>query len=131
MSRRSPSVRVTSYLDRSGRASGDLPDAPALGYSSSVEAIVMTKLRGVGVGVVFLMGCAVGGAAGRFVAPPANAEQVARLTHWEYFCFDEYAAGPVTEKANRAGLQGWEMVAAGSRTASDDILTWCFKRPKL
>ena len=89
----------------------------------------MTKLRGVGVGVVFLVGCAVGGAAGRFVVPPASAQQAATGTRWEYFCFDETAASDVMAKANPAGLQGWDMVAAGTRYGS--ALTWCFKRPKL
>jgi hypothetical protein len=82
----------------------------------------MTKFRGVGVGLVFLVGCAVGGAASRFSVPPASAQQAAAMTRWEYFCFD--MINP-TEKANQAGSQGWEMVAVASDQARS---VWCFKR---
>lgn len=88
----------------------------------------MTKFRGVGVGLVFVVGCGVGGAAGRFVVPPASAQQAATLTRWEYLCIEEYGATAIMEKANPAGAQGWEMVGgdgAGVQTS------WCFKRPKL
>jgi hypothetical protein len=91
------------------------------------EAIVMTKLRGVGVGVVFLVGCAVGGASGRFIVPPASAQQ-ASVTRWEYFCFEESRAEGVSEKIAPAGAQGWELVTAGSRGG---VLVWCLKRPRM
>ena len=84
----------------------------------------MAKLRGVGVGLVFLVGCAVGGAASRFAVPPASAQQAASGTRLEYFCFDETLAPSVMHKANPAGAQGWELVAAAGTT-------WCFKRPRL
>lgn len=87
----------------------------------------MTKLRGVGVGMVFLVGCAVGGAAGRFVVPPANAQQTS-VTRWEYFCFEEYRTDNILPKANAAGAKGWEMVGADGGGNSG---SWCFKRPKL
>jgi hypothetical protein len=93
-----------------------------------MEAIVMTKLRGLVIGVVFLVGCAVGGAAGRFVVPSASAQQAATLTKWEYLCFDEGEGQQVAVKATQAGGQGWEMVTVGGRPQN---WTWCFKRPRL
>jgi hypothetical protein len=84
----------------------------------------MTKLRGVGIGLVFLVGCAVGGASSRFVVPPASAQQAATLTRWEYFC----ANGSVDD-ADKSGAQGWELVQLSmlDRRTFDSI--WCFKRP--
>ena len=84
----------------------------------------MTKLRGVGVGLVFLVGCAVGGAASRYAVPPASAEQAATMTRWQYFCIDTFDP---TEEANRAGREGWEMVAVGGGAPN---ATWCFKRAR-
>jgi hypothetical protein len=88
----------------------------------------MSKLRGVGVGLVFLLGCAVGGAAGQLVAPPASAQQAATLTRWEYSCFEENRANDVAPKANALGVQFWEMAAVQSQGM---MSTWCFKRPRL
>jgi hypothetical protein len=86
----------------------------------------MTKLRGVGIGFVFLVGCAVGGASSRFVVPPADAQQVGTGARWEHFCvWNADVARVVTTQANEAGSQGWEMVAVGGATNS----IWCFKRP--
>jgi len=85
----------------------------------------MTKLRGVGVGTVFLVGCAVGGAAGRFVVPPASAQQAATLTRWEYLCFEQSV--DVASRANEAGALGWELAAASGAASK----VWCFKRPKV
>jgi hypothetical protein len=85
----------------------------------------MTKLRGVGVVMVFLVGCAVGGAASRFAVPPASAQQAASGRQWEHFCIN---ASDPREAASRAGWEGWEMVTAGGGGSSP--LWWCFKRPK-
>jgi uncharacterized lipoprotein YajG len=52
----------------------------------------MSKIRGLSVAAVFLAGCAVGGASARFVVPPANAQQAATLTKWEYSCFHQVMA---------------------------------------
>ena len=90
----------------------------------------MAKLRGFWTAVVFILGCAVGGAAGRLVVPPASAQQLATLTRWEYFCFDrQLDAGEVSKEADSAGGQGWEMVTVGPGAASTGPV-WCFKRPK-
>jgi hypothetical protein len=87
----------------------------------------MSKVRSVAVAFVFLVGCAVGGAAGRFVVPPASAQQVAAgLQRWEYSCFTAEAMGGALKKANAAGLQGWELV---STTSTNEYGYWCFKRP--
>jgi hypothetical protein len=102
-------------------------DGSWFGFRLALEVLLMTSLRGVVVGLVFLVGCAVGGAASRFAVPPASAQQAATLTRWEYFCIEEYAARDVTTRANTAGAQGWELVAVGG----DNIyVNWCFKRPK-
>jgi hypothetical protein len=86
--------------------------------------------RSLGIALVFVAGCAVGGASARFVVPPANAQQAATLTKWEYVCFEgEIDITKVQTKANAAGAQGWEM--AGSLNPTSNDAGWCFKRPKL
>ena|SRR5688572_20389395 len=91
--------------------------------------------RGFGAVVVFLIGCATGGAASRMV-PPASAQQQAAVSaqqfampvfaHWEYRC------EPVTRKeeleplANSFGQAGWGM--AGTYSGSQTGI-FCFKRP--
>jgi hypothetical protein len=74
------------------------------------------------------MGCAVGGATARFVVPPANAQQQATLTKWEYFCVDEMNAEDITPKANQLGAQYWELSAAAGLPG---YKVWCFKRPAM
>ena len=90
----------------------------------------MTKhIKPIAIAAVFLVGCAVGGASARFVVPPANAQQQATLTKWEYTCFssDPNRLKEMTVKANAAGLEGWEMVGRGGGAYAYDL--WCFKRP--
>ena len=87
----------------------------------------MNKLRSLGVAVVFLAGCAVGGASARFVMPPASAQQAATLTKWEYMCVGADSAQDIQQAAMPAGAQGWEM--AGGTGAAAKV--WCFKRPKM
>ena len=75
--------------------------------------------------LVFLIGCAVGGAASRLAAPPALAQGTPK---WEYFCIDESEDEElISKRANQAGAQGWEMVSAGTE---GNNLFWCFKRPR-
>ena len=86
--------------------------------------------RSLGIALVFIAGCAVGGASARFVVPPASAQQAAALTKWEYKCFGaEIGVAEVQSKANALGAQAWEM--AGSLNATSSEAAWCFKRPKL
>ena len=91
--------------------------------------------RSLGIALVFITGCAVGGASARFVVPPASAQQATSLTKWEYMCFVPEAThmfdGTVAngvKSANASGVQGWEMVGGVSAAEGG---AWCFKRPKL
>jgi hypothetical protein len=87
--------------------------------------------RSLGVALVFVAGCAVGGASARFVVPSASAQQAATLTKWEYMCFGgEIRVDEVEVKAKAAGAQGWEMAGSLAPPSSDGS-SWCFKRPKL
>jgi hypothetical protein len=85
----------------------------------------MSKLHRVGVGLVFLLGCAAGGAAKRLFVPPASAQQAATLTKWEYMCQEASNLEQSVQAAKEAGSQGWEVVGFPKLT------TWCFKRPKI
>ena len=81
--------------------------------------------RSLGVALVFVAGCAVGGASSLFVVPPASAQQAATLTKWEYSCFHEVLIGDVEPKSKALGSQAWELAAASGA----DV--WCFKRPAM
>jgi hypothetical protein len=86
--------------------------------------------RTLGVGAVFLVGCAVGGVSSQLVVPKASAQQAATLTRWEYFCGEPDSTA--TELANKMGAKGWEMATVRAQTAnlgSHDV--YCFKRPKM
>lgn len=86
----------------------------------------MSRARSVAVALVFLVGCAVGGTAGRFAVPPASAQESTGLKHWEYSCFKEWGEEDVANMASKLGQQGWEMAGTGNAGGSDVI--WCFKR---
>ena len=75
--------------------------------------------------IAFLVGCITAHVASDLVVPPARAGTSPQK--WEYFCFKGTFAPEIQEAANKAGGQGWEMVAAtgGGGKYSD----WCFKRP--
>jgi hypothetical protein len=83
------------------------------------------------VGVVFLVGCGVGGMSSQLAVPKASAQQAATLTKWEYRC-----TGPLLNhdyaltEANKLGAEGWDAI-----TVQDDDSSvgerWCFKRPKM
>ena len=91
----------------------------------------MTKhVRAIGIAAVFLVGCAVGGASARFVVPPANAQQQATLTKWEYHCFDdeETHAADLVPKMNQLGAQGWDFAGVKKGGMYE---VWCFKRPAM
>ena len=81
------------------------------------------------IALVFLGGCALGGASSRFTVPLASAQQAATLTKWEYSC-EALDNDEATQVANKMGAQGWEMVGAGDYPRENHDL-WCFKRPKL
>jgi hypothetical protein len=71
---------------------------------------------------LFLLGCATGGVASQFVAPPANAESA---TRWTYYCANTTAddMNEAMGALNEAGQKGWELVTVNS---TDGF--YCFKR---
>jgi hypothetical protein len=85
--------------------------------------------RRLSIALVFLAGCAVGGASSQLAiaVPPARAG--APTTRWEYFCV------PQGEHFNPLGAQGWELVTAVADVHTDGLpranvstITYCFKR---
>jgi uncharacterized lipoprotein YajG len=88
--------------------------------------------RSLGIALVFVTGCAVGGASARFVVPPASAQQAATLTRWEYTCFEVADERPdeIQAKSSAVGAQGWEMSGVYNQSGSYRTI-WCFKRPKM
>lgn len=81
--------------------------------------------RTLGVGAVFLVGCAVGGVSSQLVVPRASAQQAATLTRWEYTCIDTMDATAL----NQYGAQAWEL-AATTVDPSNGTKAVCLKRPK-
>ncbi len=56
---------------------------------------------------------------------PAAADHNAK-SQWQYQCFEASGVAQVTERSNKMGQQGWELVtSAGSANST----LWCFKRP--
>jgi len=56
---------------------------------------------------------------------PAAADQPTK-SQWQYQCFEASGVAQVTERSNKMGRQGWELVtSAGSANST----LWCFKRP--
>lgn len=66
--------------------------------------------------------------AGAFIAGvnPVAAEQGPKHSQWQYQCFQAEEVAQVTERANKMGEQGWELVTAAGK--KNETL-WCFKRP--
>jgi hypothetical protein len=93
---------------------------------------MMRATKSVSLGIVFLVGCAVGGASSHFVAPPARAAAPNPAT-WEHYCIR--GSSGISDKANKLGAEGWEMAAAAGAGAGDGVLkemefVFCFKRPR-
>ncbi len=89
----------------------------------------MRTTRSAVIGMVFLLGCAVGGASSRLAVPQARAGT--NPTRWEYHCID--GNSELVGNSNKMGEQGWEMAAAagaGSNSLNNQFI-WCFKRPAL
>jgi hypothetical protein len=86
----------------------------------------MKVTRGIALGIVFLIGCAVGGVSSQFVVPPARAGT--NPTRWEYYCIE--GIDRINERADKMGAQGWEMTASAAvQQHLDAEWIWCFKRP--
>jgi hypothetical protein len=77
------------------------------------------------IGVVFLLGCAVGGLSSQFVAPGVRAGT--NPTRWEYYCIADSSVEMA--KFDKLGAQGWEMVTGLSYGLHTGNLLLCFKRP--
>ena len=86
----------------------------------------MMKLARSGlIALVFLAGCAFGGASSQWAAPPAVAQDAPTGTseaatvvsgsaaeRWDYYCFDETNYGKVTQRTKIYGQQGWRLRSA-------------------
>lgn len=74
---------------------------------------------------MFLVGAFV---AGTFVseANPVAADGPPKKAQWQYQCFQAAGVAEVTDRSNKMGQQGWELVtSAGAKNST----LWCFKRP--
>ena len=82
--------------------------------------------RRLSVALVFLTGCAVGGASSRFVAPIPPARAGVPVQRWEYYCVERDKAS-----LNAVGAQGWELATTEAWTSmgTTQVATYCFKRP--
>jgi hypothetical protein len=96
--------------------------SPFFSTPGPIRPGVMTKR--ISVALVFLVGCATGGAASQLVVPKATAQQAATLPTYEYHC-QEYGPREIQAVANKLGGEGWKVVAV------DKALTWCFERQKM
>ena len=74
---------------------------------------------------MFLVGAFV---AGTFVseANPVAADGPPKKAQWQYQCFQAAGVAEVTDRSNKMGQQGWELVtSAGAKNST----LRCFKRP--
>ena len=74
---------------------------------------------------VFLVAAFVAGA---FIseANPVAAEGPPKKSQWQYQCFEATGVADVTDRSNKMGQQGWELVTSAGTKGST---LWCFKRP--
>jgi hypothetical protein len=74
---------------------------------------------------LFLVGAFV---AGTFIseANPVAADGPPKQSQWQYQCFEASGVAQVTERSNKMGEQGWELVTSAGTKGST---LWCFKRP--
>jgi hypothetical protein len=59
-------------------------------------------------------------------AAGVSADSPPKESQWQYQCFQAEGVTQVTERANRMGQQGWELVTSAGTKAET---LWCFKRP--
>ena len=55
-----------------------------------------------------------------------SADPPPRKNQWQYQCFQAEGVAQVTERANKMGQQGWELVTSAGTKGNT---LWCFKRP--
>ena len=81
--------------------------------------------------LLFLVGCATGGAASQYVAA-ANATPApapAGAAKWAYYCLTDAPIEDLEVLANAAGREGWELAASAlSGVTGTSSPVWCFKR---
>jgi len=82
--------------------------------------------RTLGIALVFVAGCAVGGVSSQIAVPKASAQQAATLTKWEVMCFSHNNDDRAVPQANLLGAEGWELIGVTGLPTNK----WCFKRPK-
>ena len=74
--------------------------------------------------VVFVVGAFVAGLFATQIGPAAA--DAPKKNQWQYQCFEASGVTQVTERSNKMGQHGWELVtSAGSANST----LWCFKRP--
>lgn len=54
------------------------------------------------------------------------ADSPPKKSQWQYQCFQAEGVAQVTERANKMGQQGWELVTSAGTKGNT---LWCFKRP--
>jgi hypothetical protein len=59
-------------------------------------------------------------------AGDVSADSPPKKSQWQYQCFQAEGVTQVTERSNKMGEQGWEMVTSAGTKAET---LWCFKRP--
>ena len=80
---------------------------------------------------LFILGCATGGAASRYVGTANAAPPPEGTPRWSYTCFKSDNVRRIQDEANRAGDAGWELAASALSGGSDmSSPIWCFKRPR-
>lgn len=70
------------------------------------------------IALVFVLGCATGGVASKFVVPPARAGT--NPTRWEYVCTN-VGADALTQRVNELGQQGWELATTTVQKQDSDF----------
>jgi len=79
-------------------------------------------ILGISVSIAFI----VGALASPHIVPTASA--ATNPTKWGYKCFREISVSTVESKANKAGAEGWELVAAATPGVNNAPMNWCFKQ---
>lgn len=78
-----------------------------------------------GIIAFFMVGALLGGLA---IASTGlvSADSPPKKNQWQYQCFQAEGVAQVTERANKMGEQGWELVTSAGTKGNT---LWCFKRP--
>jgi hypothetical protein len=74
---------------------------------------------------VFVLGAFIGGLALACTAA-VSADSPPKKSQWQYQCFQAEGVTQVTDRSNKMGQQGWELVTSAGTKAET---LWCFKRP--